>query len=242
MTVIITKTDGTKNRIWAAKNYKGFVTHVERIGIGEPYEIETDYEGFEYPRYKKYEDVYVPYFSADMLTADGLMEYARDNLAKKDINSIIGTEYEKYLLKFGVNEGGSVVEFEKDIKERETRAEIEALGFEFKCVSKSKKRIDVDDEDGEERHEYEIKSLRSGKVYMFSDRNIFDFGRVINPKYAIAEGVDGGLAYNDADGNLSWHTTDTGRGWHFVRKMEKEEEEAYRIAEKYGHTYKGIRM
>ena len=81
----------------------------------------------------------------------------------------------------------------------------------------------------------------NGKTYTFCERNIFDFGRVINPDYEISNGVKGGLASLE---NEKWIWKDyAGRdGWIKVRDMTEDEEHAFLIVQKYGYQSSEIRM
>lgn len=96
----------------------------------------------------------------------------------------------------------------------------------------------VEDEGGKTTVAYHSVTLKSGNTLTFTDRNIFDFGRVINPSFAIAEGVSGGLR----NGNI-WMDFASGKGWVPVRELTQEEKEAYDYVYEFGHhTRKGIRM
>lgn len=84
--------------------------------------------------------------------------------------------------------------------------------------------------------------LLNGKTYVFSERNVFDVGRVINPEYEIVKGSKGGLAKCE---NNKWFWMDfvSGKGYVKTRDMDKDEEHAYLAVQKYGKFAKSnIRM
>jgi hypothetical protein len=95
------------------------------------------------------------------------------------------------------------------------------------------------DEDGKIAHYRYTVTCHSGKTFIFTDRNIFDFGRVINPDYEIAPGRSGGILIND-DGRYSWHQY-AGGGLRKVRRLEDDELTAYMAVEILG-KYAGTRF
>ena len=64
----------------------------------------------------------------------------------------------------------------------------------------------IEDEGGKTKCIHHRLVFDEGEVLKFSERNIFDFGRVINPEYALAEGADdGGLVNFDKEtGKRYW--------------------------------------
>ena len=83
----------------------------------------------------------------------------------------------------------------------------------------------------------------SGETFEFTERNIFDFGRVINPDYTIAEGVKGGLIHRDDAGDLWWQDFKKNKGWFSVRKLSEGEVVAYNAVNVLGgFAHSGIRM
>lgn len=81
----------------------------------------------------------------------------------------------------------------------------------------------------------------NGKMYIFCERNIFDFGRVINPDYEISDGIKGGLA-SYKDGKWIWEAFVEKYGWEKVRDMTEDEEHAFLIVQKYGYQSSQVRM
>lgn len=81
----------------------------------------------------------------------------------------------------------------------------------------------------------------NGKTYTFCERNIFDFGRVINPDYEIIKGVKGGLAFYENE-KWIWKGYVEKKGWEKVRDMTEDEEHAFLIVQKYGYQSSEIRM
>lgn len=113
-----------------------------------------------------------------------------------------------------------------------------------KIASVETKAVTIEDEGGRTVMYQHKVTMQSGTVYEFQDRNIFDFGRVINPKYSIAEGVKpGGLCSRDTDGDYIWQTFNDSKGWVPVRPLTEEETFAYLAVSKYcGHCNCGRRM
>lgn len=108
-------------------------------------------------------------------------------------------------------------------------------------------------------YHYRCTNLESGNIYKFVDRNIFDFGRCINPVFP----VDGGLAiniesyieknnavFNSTQKQQEYrdaHPTKTGWGWNRFCyegdqwiEMSNEEIRAYKIVIEYGNAYRVI--
>lgn len=84
--------------------------------------------------------------------------------------------------------------------------------------------------------------LLNGKTYVFSERNVFDFGRVINPEYEITKGSKGGLATCE-NNKWIWRDFVPGKGYVKTRDMDRDEEHAYLAVQKYGKFAKSnIRM
>lgn len=76
---------------------------------------------------------------------------------------------------------------------------------------------------------WDITIKSTGERLQFTERNLFDFGKVVNPAYAIKEGMaPGGVLGQDENGDTSWQTY-TKSGWEFVRKAT----DAELIATKY---------
>ena len=67
-------------------------------------------EGETWEEYDKYTEVYKPYFNNEVVTKHWDKEKFKSAVAELDIRKIIGTEYEKALIKWGENEGGLLVE------------------------------------------------------------------------------------------------------------------------------------
>ena len=106
-----------------------------------------------------------------------------------------------------------------------------------------KSRVTVDEGGKIEANDYTI-TTHTGKVFTFTERNVFDFGRVINPTYAIAPGLTGGLCIkNETDGRLYWNTFDAPEGWRPVRPLDADEEAAYKAVSVLGRlANSNIRM
>ena len=75
----------------------------------------------------------------------------------------------------------------------------------------------------------------------FTERNVFDFGVVINPDYVITDNKKGGLAMKDDDGITQWYEFND--GWYPVRPLTENEEICYDIVAKYGKfSHSGLRI
>lgn len=81
-----------------------------------------------------------------------------------------------------------------------------------------------------------------GSTFSFTERNVFDFGIVINPDYEITPGEFGGIAMQK-EGVLQWHTFTSDSGWTPVRPLTEHEKICWTIIAKYGKfAGSGIRM
>lgn len=110
--------------------------------------------------------------------------------------------------------------------------------------------LEVEEVEGHETDEggktktYRITVKINGREWVFIDRNVFDFGRCVNPAYAIAPGhEDGGLGVMGKDGGAYWEDFFDGKGWDKVRDMEPDEARAFAAVVRYfGHATSSIRM
>ncbi len=91
----------------------------------------------------------------------------------------------------------------------------------------------IEDEGGKTIVAYHTICLQSGDKIKFQDRNVFDFGRVINPEYEITPGIRGGLRRGD-----NWQTFDKEKGWINVRQLTEAEKEAYAYVLEFGYHAK----
>lgn len=86
----------------------------------------------------------------------------------------------------------------------------------------------------------EITDVATNKKAQFVCRNIFDFGYVINPNYAVAEGLEpGGIAIKKED---VWYWQEFNKGWHNVRPLTEFEVKAIQYLHKFPPISKEIRM
>lgn len=60
--------------------------------------------------------------------------------------------------------------------------------------------------------------LIEGESLSFSERNVYDFGIMINPDYEIAPGTSGGIEI-EKDGVLQWHALSNDNVWVPVRPL-----------------------
>lgn len=153
-------------------------------------------------------------------------------------------EYDGYILE---NEKREKVIQEKEVEQQQKREEKKAQ-FE-----KEKRELlsQVDDwtitehnisDEGGKTKLYKHRFLIGEKPLSFIERNVFDFGVVINPDYEISPGISGGLALKK-DGILQWHTFTRDKGWVPVRSLTDQEQICWEIIKKYGKfAGAGIRM
>lgn len=72
----------------------------------------------------------------------------------------------------------------------------------------------------------------NGETFVFQERNLFDFGRVINPGYKISDEFSEGGIPSCKDGKWIWLGFND--GWEEVREMSQNEAKAFEIVRKYG--------
>lgn len=100
-------------------NYRGYMAQEISRGIGKPI-IKGGFnsygEGETWEEYDKYETVYKPFFNKSVI-AD--INYVKEKYANLDIRELVGTEAEAYLIKWGENEGGMIVEDTDELRKRE---------------------------------------------------------------------------------------------------------------------------
>ncbi|MBO5918733.1 MAG: hypothetical protein J6Q14_08215 [Oscillospiraceae bacterium] len=107
--------------------------------------------------------------------------------------------------------------------ERQKEAEDQARERDLRGVQWTTTEKIIRDEGGKTTEYLHTITIR-GKTYRFTERNVFDFGRVINSPDQ--EGM-ATLAY-------VWQVFSAPAGWRTVREMEPDEREAYRLVSKYG--------
>ena len=116
----------------------------------------------------------------------------------------------------------------KEIAEAEKEAMLDGVKWDVKTVQ-------VRDEGGL-TEEYEHTLRVEGETFSFLERNIFDFGRVINPM------PQGGLVQSN-NGTFTVLSFQNDKGLFPVREMSAKEARAYQIVQKYGmFTRSPIRM
>lgn len=128
-----------------------------------------------------------------------------------------------------------MAEMQKRIQEREA-----AEAF---FVSIDTTVADITDEGGKTAMFTHTFVTKSGRTLVFTDRNVFDFGRVINPSYPILPGMEpGGLALRNRDGVMTWRDFSAEEGWKPVRPLDEEENAAFIVMDYIGHSYSRLRM
>lgn len=89
------------------------------------------------------------------------------------------------------------------------------------------------------KHTFDI----HGETLSFLERDIFDVGRVVNPDYAIAPGIVGGLSSSNDNNVLMWMDYVDGSGWNEVRPLTENEKKCINAIYKYGKYAKSqVRM
>lgn len=145
-------------------------------------------------------------------------------------------EYDRYI---ALNE-----ERERKVKEQE--AEEERLREEKRAAAQQEKEAllakvntwdissrTITDEGGRTQVHTHIFQVGDDKL-VFTERNVFDFGVVINPAYQVAEYVEAGGIALEIDGVLQWHTFGKDMGWIPVRPLTENEKICHEIIAKYG--------
>lgn len=246
-TAIVTKEGKTITRIPNAINYKGCV--IQKLSGGN----------------------YRPFFDKTAACLDGFEEMKAFIDDKKGIVKKADLpQLEKYCIRWGENsraDGSGKYEV-ITAEEQEGRQEKQVLlkkqqeaekeGYVFEVMGK---HTSYDEDGPTPAWEYRITHKESGREFVFSDRNIFDFGRVLNP----VSPVDGGIMLNvenfieknpytfkDDEVKEKYrreHPTETGYGydrsycdgeqWVAVDEIEVQ---AFKLAAKLGYAYEGIRM
>jgi len=101
----------------------------------------------------------------------------------------------------------------------------------------------IEDEGGKTTQYIHTVTMKNGETFQFSDRNVFDFGRVINPLYPISEDIKSGGLCLMRNGKPYWMDAKQGQGLVPVRPLLENEKNAFNAVAKYcGHCNSGIRM
>jgi hypothetical protein len=205
VTAKIIKSNQTDRFISDAINYKGYLARKIKKGLGKVIDTVVWSNGFddagEDEVFETYVDFYTPFFNQTIVDENFNLEEFKEYAKDKDLQSFIGTEYEKTLIKWDLNKGGLLVVDAGYAKEKEKKDNAKLIfdlikaetGFDF---IHHKVRY-VEDEDGKTPiFSYTLKHI-TGAEYGFTDTNRFDFGRCINPIYDISpEHGSGGLLYS----------------------------------------------
>jgi hypothetical protein len=103
---------------------------------------------------------------------------------------------------------------------------------------------DITDEGGKTKLYHHTVTCHSGTKFNFSERNVFDFGRVINPEYAVLPGGKSGGIPNIIDGKYYWMLFDEDKGgWNKAREVVGDELIALSAVKELGlYADQGIRM
>lgn len=170
-----------------------------------------------------------PLFSKDMLESAGMLERVESLSAEE--SKKLPHDMLQYIFKLGDNNGTIIVD--KTARNRQTKLEkllqehsAKPDDFTFEHIATT--QFDDEGELGDCYH-YRITHKPTGRKFNFTDRNLFDFGRVVNPDF-------GGIAM------------ETEVGWYWNRydkenvKMDDIEVIAYKIALELGFAANDIRL
>lgn len=118
------------------------------------------------------------------------------------------------------------------IEEKKKEDEREAIRNSIVSICTSEKTIT--DEGGKTKEYTHTITFHDGEKLTFSERNVFDFGIVINPSYGVIPGVEpGGLCLN-RDSCLQWHEFVDNKGWIPVRPLTENEKTAMNYLQTFG--------
>ena len=81
---------------------------------------------------------------------------------------------------------------------------------------------------------YHHKITIHGQTLTFLEQNVYNFGRVVNPEYALSESVSSGGLQMDYRGKAFWYTLDNHNKWTPVRELTEDEKLATTLIENYG--------
>jgi hypothetical protein len=99
---------------------------------------------------------------------------------------------------------------------------------------------EIVDEGGKTTQYIHTITTHNGNVYKFSDRNVFDVGRIINPMYDV-EGHDGCICLNE-NGSRYWQHFVNGKGLTTIRPLNDDELLALDVLQWVGFANARVRM
>lgn len=145
MDALVIRKNQEKRWITNAINYKGYLAQVYEVGVGKIIDkkVIVDFDAVdEFDIYERYEERYRTFFVKALIMKDyssneefisEIEKFTGDKEKDTDIRKLVGTKFEKYLVKIGDNGDGFVVELhdyemeqkvEQERKWREMDAEI----------------------------------------------------------------------------------------------------------------------
>ncbi len=127
-------------------------------------------------------------------------------------------------------------------EERKKETERESIRQSIATISTSEKSII--DEGGKTKEYTHTITFHDREQLIFTERNVFDFGVVINPSYSVEPGKNpGGVSWIHDDGHFYWHDFVSGDGWGPVRELTENELTAIRYLKTFGKfANSGVRM
>jgi hypothetical protein len=180
--------------------------------------------------------------------------------AKKGYNSLIvgfssdeeADDYDKWVE--SVMEEGRTPEARAYFKAEQKKREKEKAEREAKIAKREAERNrvlsqvrevntvakEIVDEGGKTTQYIHAITTHDGNVYKFSDRNVFDVGRIINPMYDV-DGHSGCICLNE-NGVHYWQHFVNGKGWATIRPLNDDELVALEVLQWVGFANARIRM
>lgn len=244
---LIIRTGGNSN---SAKIMKG--AEFKRAGQ-EPKFI---YEGVNYKGFlsqKREDGTHLCFFDRELISED-----ERRTVEEKQytsVDDVVRDGLSHILIRFEANERYSVMSIE-DAKKARQKELAEKIKNEQGFIFDQTHATYEEGEDGRiPCYHYTLIHIETGKKFKFTDRNIFDFGRVINPErggiFINVENFMNNNPYTFSNEEkrkeyIESHPTKSGWGldkynepWEEVGELEIE---AFLIVKKYGLADRGIRM
>lgn len=117
-------------------------------------------------------------------------------------------------------------------KKKEKEAAREVIKKSISAIKTTEREIT--DEGGSTKMYKHIITFHDGEELVFTERNVFDLGVVINPLYSIYPGAEPGGVCLTSDGILQWHEFEKGEGWVPVRPLTKNERTAMKYLNNFG--------
>jgi hypothetical protein len=144
---------------------------------------------------------------AILINADLIPPGEKDRVVAAIKAKQITPEIEAMGMRIGDNGNGLVCRWLDEVQ-AEQRAKMDAVRKPLPAgiLSHTYTKRAIRDEGGKTVCIEHTITFAGGKTLQFSERNVFDFGRVINPMYAVAEGLEPGGLSSVRDGVQVWES------------------------------------